>query len=432
MKNFANLFLFMILFVFSPSVMAQQLVCPTPLIQQITEDPVQSSQVSSMNGDATRISFSSFANINGDNPEGNLELYLFDIPTDEFTAVTSNPVGNTGAQEISESGNRIAFTSKANINNSNPDGNEEVYLQDIESGTTKQITDTSGVNMNNEEAFISGNGERVAFQTNVISANNPEGNYEIYVFDNPSDTLIMITDEPAGVAARFPSLNGDGTLVAFSSNSTNGGQNPEGNRELFLANTVTNSVLQVTNTTSGDAFQSTITSDGSLVAFSHTGNVRGLNSTGNRQLFLFNLNTGDIGAVTNDNTGDSFVPNINGDGTCLAFHSNANLTGGNPLGGQQVYIYNIALDAFTQITTDLDGVGVNGAVDNSCSLVTFTSNANINNGNPDNNFEVYLAQCVDPDDLRNVPTLSEWGLIAMASILGIVGFMVMRRRQVSA
>ncbi len=32
----------------------------------------------------------------------------------------------------------------------------------------------------------------------------------------------------------------------------------------------------------------------------------------------------------------------------------------------------------------------------------------------------------------NVPTLSEWGLIAMAGILGIVGFMVMRRRKVTA
>ena len=33
---------------------------------------------------------------------------------------------------------------------------------------------------------------------------------------------------------------------------------------------------------------------------------------------------------------------------------------------------------------------------------------------------------------RNVPTLSQWGLIAMAGILGIVGFMVMRRRKVTA
>ena len=31
-----------------------------------------------------------------------------------------------------------------------------------------------------------------------------------------------------------------------------------------------------------------------------------------------------------------------------------------------------------------------------------------------------------------VPTLSEWGLLAMASILGIIGFMVIRRRKVAA
>ncbi len=34
--------------------------------------------------------------------------------------------------------------------------------------------------------------------------------------------------------------------------------------------------------------------------------------------------------------------------------------------------------------------------------------------------------------IPNVPTLSQWGLIAMAGILGIVGFMVIRRRKVTA
>jgi len=33
---------------------------------------------------------------------------------------------------------------------------------------------------------------------------------------------------------------------------------------------------------------------------------------------------------------------------------------------------------------------------------------------------------------RNVPTLSEWGLIAMAGVLGIAGLMVMRRRKAAA
>lgn len=33
---------------------------------------------------------------------------------------------------------------------------------------------------------------------------------------------------------------------------------------------------------------------------------------------------------------------------------------------------------------------------------------------------------------RDVPTLSEWGLIAMAGILGIIGFMVIRRKRATA
>ena len=37
-----------------------------------------------------------------------------------------------------------------------------------------------------------------------------------------------------------------------------------------------------------------------------------------------------------------------------------------------------------------------------------------------------------PPVSRNVPTLSEWGLFAMAAILGIVGFMVIRRREITA
>lgn len=30
--------------------------------------------------------------------------------------------------------------------------------------------------------------------------------------------------------------------------------------------------------------------------------------------------------------------------------------------------------------------------------------------------------------ISNVPTLSQWGMIAMAGVLGIIGFMVMRRK----
>jgi hypothetical protein len=34
--------------------------------------------------------------------------------------------------------------------------------------------------------------------------------------------------------------------------------------------------------------------------------------------------------------------------------------------------------------------------------------------------------------VANIPTLSEWGLIAMAGLMGIVGFMIIRRKKVTA
>jgi len=39
---------------------------------------------------------------------------------------------------------------------------------------------------------------------------------------------------------------------------------------------------------------------------------------------------------------------------------------------------------------------------------------------------------IAPIIITDVPTLSKWGLIALAGILGIVGFMVIRRRRATA
>ncbi len=44
-----------------------------------------------------------------------------------------------------------------------------------------------------------------------------------------------------------------------------------------------------------------------------------------------------------------------------------------------------------------------------------------------------IAVAITPPPLpTNVPTLSEWGLIAMAGILGVVGFLVIKRRKITA
>ncbi len=40
-------------------------------------------------------------------------------------------------------------------------------------------------------------------------------------------------------------------------------------------------------------------------------------------------------------------------------------------------------------------------------------------------------ECKSKSQSQPIPTINEWGLIAMAGILGIVGFMILRRRKVN-
>lgn len=40
--------------------------------------------------------------------------------------------------------------------------------------------------------------------------------------------------------------------------------------------------------------------------------------------------------------------------------------------------------------------------------------------------------CAAPSAVRAVPTLSEWGMIATAGVLGLIGFIVIRRRKLAA
>ena len=305
---------------------AQQLVCPMLGIQQITDETSGDSEDSSINADGTRIAFQSDADITGGNPDGNIEIYLFDTTTGIFTQITDNTAGDSGAPSINADGTRIAFRSDANLGGGNPEGNFEIFLFDTTTGIFTQITHEP-VEFESRGASINADGTRIAFRSDAnLSGGNPDGNFEIYLFDTTTGITTQITFETAGVS-RGPSINADGTRIAFRSDADINDGNPDGNFEIFI----------------------------------------------------FDMTSGIFTQITDETTGDSRTTSIDADGTRIAFRSDAD----------------------------------------------------INGGNPDGNQEIYLAICFDLDD-RVIPTLSQWGLIAMAGILGIVGFMVMRRRKVAA
>jgi len=218
-----TLLLFSSFLILNQNVEAQQLVCPMLGIQQITDETSGDSEDPSINADGTRIAFESDADITGGNPEGNIEIFLFDTTTGIITQITDQPTGDvSGAPSINADGTRIAFRSDADINGGNPEGNREIYLFDTTTGIFTQITfETAG---GSRGPSINADGTRIAFRSDAdINGGNPDGNFEIYLFDTTTGIFTQITDETAG-DSRGASINADGTRIAFRSDANLGGE----------------------------------------------------------------------------------------------------------------------------------------------------------------------------------------------------------------
>jgi YVTN family beta-propeller protein len=68
---------------------------------------------------------------------------------------------------------------------------------------------------------------------------------------------------------------------------------------------------------------------------------------------------------------------------------------------------------------------------NSVSVIDTATNMEVDTVTVGNE-PIALGKFIQPPPPINTPTLSEWGLITMAGLLGIVGFMVIRRRKGTA
>ena len=145
----------------------------------------------------------------------------------------------------------------------------------------------------------------------------------------------------------------------------------------------------------------------------------------------FTTTTGIITQITDEPAGSSDEPSINADGTRIAFSSSSDINGGNPGGDREIWLFDTTTGITIKITDDSVGLSDDPSINADGTRIAFESFADINGGNPDESLEIFLAVCFDLDD-RVILTLSQWGFIAMAGILGIVGFMVLRRRTVAA
>ena len=162
----------------------------------------------------------------------------------------------------------------------------------IAGNTTTQLTNStgSGDNVGSFAPTINANGTRIAFHSNRdLTGGNADSNTEIFLFDTTAGTLTQITNSTEGAPLlenRFASINADGTIIVFVSGRNLSGNNPDTTLEIFLFNTTTNAFTQVTNAIAGDSVTPSINTDGTRIAFVSRADQTGGNSDGFDELFL--------------------------------------------------------------------------------------------------------------------------------------------------
>ena len=208
-------------------------------------------------------------------------------------------------------------------------------------------------------------------------------------------------------ASSTPSISGDGSLVAFVSQSTNFVTGVSGS-QIYVHNRQTNQIEVIsrdsdtTVVNEGDAISSdpAISADGRFVAFVSQSSNLVLGVSG-QQVYLRDRQTGQTTLVSSNSSGATsnglvnIAPAISSDGQFIAFVSNAtNLVTG--VNGQQVYLRDRVAGTTSLISKDNSPLPVQGNDDGNTPTVSsdgryvaFASLAT-NLGTPGGNQQIYL------------------------------------------
>lgn len=397
------------------------------IIRQLTNsesNSAGSSHLPSINSDGTRIAFTSYADHVGQNPDRNLEIFLYDIDLGMIqitSSVTAYPYLGSTEPSISGDGETIVFSSSADLVGMNPDLRAELFIFNVVSGTLKQIT--SSEPFSSIDADISANGAAVAFSSRSnLTGENPDGINQIFLFDVVTETLRQISHATQG--ATSPTVNFDGTLIAFLSSDDLTGENADRNREIFIFDVVSDGTRQVTNTIGGSSCCSSgypaISDDGERIVFETTRNFTGSNPDGNREMVLFLGETGEFIQATNstfDNRDVAAPPSLSGNGDFSATSQEADLTSGNPDHSFEIFLFDVrdrSLHQITSSTRDSSNPSLSGSGD----AIAFTSEGDFTGENADHSQELFLANRLAPSFL--MPPIEGHQRIESTSISSII------------
>jgi Tol biopolymer transport system component len=275
---------------------------------------------------------------NDDN--GVSDIFLRDRVRGTTVRVSQRPDGKvaTGASlgpSISADGKRIVYTSSAeDLVPGDDNGAEDVFVFDRGTGKTQRVSVSStGAQADGNSSLprISGNGRFVTFissATNLVP-NDPNGLDDVFVRDLQTGTTSRITLRPDGTPTSSPpnfgsgpDISHDGRFVVFPSSSNDLVADDTNNAaDIFLHDRETRTTTIVSRTSggvlsNGFSFAPHISGDGSVVAFETL--AANLGAAASINVVIKDLRTGFLERARPD-TAYSYSPSVSTDGSRVAF-----------------------------------------------------------------------------------------------------------------
>jgi uncharacterized protein YjdB len=273
--------------------------------------------------DGSRIAFAATDNPLGTNADGNSEIFFYDGATlRQITNTAPADFSQRTTQgnfqpSISDDGRLIAFSSNRNLTNQNPDANLEIFIYDTTTAAFTQQTNSTN-NVGATDAKLSGNGARLAY---IMDAGaTPSAQRNLILQDRTNNTTrTLAANMPALALTRGRAISDDGSRIVFAAETA------AATSQVFLFDGRNNVLRQITtlDARADDVpLHPSISGDGSRISFATRRQVTTTNTDRSVELYTYDIPTGQFARVTTapSTATAEVISSLNDDGTLIAFN----------------------------------------------------------------------------------------------------------------
>ena len=279
--------------------------------------------------------------------------------------------------EVNSDGRYVVFHSEQGfVVPGDTNGFSDVFIRDREAGTLEILSTPSSGQSNGDSSFadISADGRYVVFHsdaTNLTGGADGNDSWDVFLHDRETGSTERISvgenGEEADGSSFHASVSDDGRYVAFHSLATNlHPTDTDVDADIFVKDRTTGEVELISTdpnfgAVDGNSFVPDISGDGRFVAFeSEATNLVGNDTNNKWDIFVFDRQGGttervSLSAELQNADNNSFLPKISTDGRYVAFESFAeNLIFGDTNGVADVYLYDRDLIQTTRVSVPFD------------------------------------------------------------------------------